>query len=58
MKCDAAGFLQLAGGTNAHTVEGLRRERLFQTTTISGTKLLATRFSLEQTGLLFNFYGL
>ncbi|KAH6769583.1 hypothetical protein C2S52_014386 [Perilla frutescens var. hirtella] len=29
------GFLQLAGGTNAHTVEGLKRERLFQTTTIS-----------------------
>ncbi|KAK6160993.1 hypothetical protein DH2020_004374 [Rehmannia glutinosa] len=29
------GFLQLAGGTNAHTVEGLKREMLFQTTTIS-----------------------
>ncbi|KAL3508169.1 hypothetical protein ACH5RR_033551 [Cinchona calisaya] len=29
------GFLQLAGGTNAHTVDGLKRERLFQTTTIS-----------------------
>ncbi|XP_011100763.1 uncharacterized protein LOC105178888 isoform X2 [Sesamum indicum] len=29
------GFLQLAGGTNAHTVEGLKRERLFQTTSIS-----------------------
>ncbi|XP_027121002.1 uncharacterized protein [Coffea arabica] len=28
------GFLQLAGGTNAHTVDGLKRERLFQTTTI------------------------
>ncbi|KAL8484823.1 hypothetical protein ACS0TY_027207 [Phlomoides rotata] len=29
------GFLQLAGGTNAHTVEGLKRERIFQTTTLS-----------------------
>ncbi|OIS96442.1 PREDICTED: uncharacterized protein LOC109235727 isoform X1 [Nicotiana attenuata] len=28
------GFLQLAGGTNAHTIEGLKKERLFQTTTI------------------------
>lgn len=28
------GFLQLAGGTNIHTVEGLKKERLFQTTTI------------------------
>ncbi|PNX96935.1 4Fe-4S ferredoxin - iron-sulfur binding protein [Trifolium pratense] len=26
------GFLQLAGGTNAHTIEGLKREGLFQTT--------------------------
>ncbi|KAK1385575.1 ABC transporter ABCE [Heracleum sosnowskyi] len=29
------GFLQLAGGTNAHTVDGLRKHRLFQTTTTS-----------------------
>ncbi|XP_009593942.1 uncharacterized protein LOC107793545 isoform X3 [Nicotiana tabacum] len=28
------GFLQLAGGTNAHTIEGLKKERLFQKTTI------------------------
>nr|XP_016440988.1 PREDICTED: uncharacterized protein LOC107766680 isoform X2 [Nicotiana tabacum] len=28
------GFLQLAGGTNAHTIEGLKKERLFQTTTM------------------------
>ncbi|XP_071720617.1 uncharacterized protein [Rutidosis leptorrhynchoides] len=28
------GFLQLAGGTNAHTVDGLRKHNLFQTTTI------------------------
>ncbi|CAK9138892.1 unnamed protein product [Ilex paraguariensis] len=34
------GFLQLAGGTNAHTVQGLRAERLFQTTTISSTSLI------------------
>jgi len=27
-----AGFLQLAGGTNAHTIEGLKKEGLFQTT--------------------------
>lgn len=30
------GFLQLAGGTNAYTVDGLKREKLFQTTTLSG----------------------
>jgi Fe-S-cluster-containing hydrogenase component 2 len=29
------GFLQLAGGTNAHTVDGLKREKLFQTKTIN-----------------------
>lgn len=29
------GFLQLAGGTNAHTINGLRKHRLFQTTTTS-----------------------
>ncbi|KAK4405466.1 hypothetical protein Sango_0553100 [Sesamum angolense] len=34
------GFLQLAGGTNAHTVEGLKRERLFQTTSISVGRVL------------------
>ncbi|KAJ8767439.1 hypothetical protein K2173_017483 [Erythroxylum novogranatense] len=28
------GFFQLAGGTNAHTVDGLKREGLFQTTSI------------------------
>ncbi|XP_057486294.1 uncharacterized protein LOC130772469 isoform X2 [Actinidia eriantha] len=28
------GFLQLAGGTNAHTVDGLKREGLFQVATI------------------------
>lgn len=27
-----AGFLQLAGGTNAHTVDGLKKVGLFQTT--------------------------
>ncbi|XP_057430952.1 uncharacterized protein LOC130723831 isoform X3 [Lotus japonicus] len=26
------GFLQLAGGTNAHTIDGLKKEGLFQTT--------------------------
>lgn len=29
------GFLQLAGGTNAHTVDGLKKRGLFQTTTIN-----------------------
>ncbi|XP_028060880.1 uncharacterized protein LOC114264463 isoform X1 [Camellia sinensis] len=29
------GFLQLAGGTNAHTVDGLKRVGLFQATTLS-----------------------
>ncbi|XP_072091185.1 uncharacterized protein [Arachis hypogaea] len=28
------GFLQLAGGTNAHTIDGLRKKGLFQTTSI------------------------
>ncbi|KAL1832593.1 hypothetical protein ACET3Z_002244 [Daucus carota] len=32
------GFLQLAGGTNAHTVDGLKKHRLFQTTTTSKDK--------------------
>ncbi|KAL3578669.1 hypothetical protein D5086_020173 [Populus alba] len=29
------GFFQLAGGTNAHTVEGLKKEGLFQTTLVA-----------------------
>ena len=29
-----AGFLQLAGGTNAHTINGLKKEGLFQTASI------------------------
>lgn len=29
------GFLQLAGGTNAHTVAGLKKQKLFQTANIS-----------------------
>ena len=33
---NTAGFLQLAGGTNAHTIDGLKKEGLFQTTSISG----------------------
>ncbi|CAI9118969.1 OLC1v1020616C1 [Oldenlandia corymbosa var. corymbosa] len=32
------GYLQLAGGTNAHTVAGLRKEGLFQTAGISGSE--------------------
>lgn len=32
---NTVGFLQLAGGTNAYTIEGLKKEGLFQTT-ISG----------------------
>lgn len=30
------GFLQLAGGTNAHTVTGLRKHDLFQSKPVSG----------------------
>jgi len=37
------GFLQLAGGTNAHTIEGLKKEGLFQTT-ISGSVLILLVF--------------
>lgn len=29
--CLSSGYLQLAGGTNAHTVKSLKREGLFQT---------------------------
>lgn len=32
-----AGFLQLAGGTNAHTVDGLRKVGLFQTASFPNT---------------------
>ncbi|KAF8401311.1 hypothetical protein HHK36_012244 [Tetracentron sinense] len=38
------GFLQLAGGTNVHTVNGLKKARLFQTTCITG--ILLFLFSL------------
>lgn len=31
------GFLQLAGGTNAHTIDGLKKQRLFQTTALSSS---------------------
>ncbi|OAY27652.1 uncharacterized protein LOC110601204 [Manihot esculenta] len=31
------GFFQLAGGTNAHTVDGLKREGLFQTAVVAGS---------------------
>lgn len=33
------GFLQLAGGTNAHTVDGLKKEGLFQTTSVPSISL-------------------
>ncbi|KAK4257911.1 hypothetical protein QN277_007439 [Acacia crassicarpa] len=36
------GFLQLAGGTNAHTVDGLKREGLFQTTIVTENSDYAT----------------
>lgn len=38
LKCSfhVVGFLQLAGGTNARTVDGLKREGLFQVATASG----------------------
>ena len=32
---DISGFLQLAGGTNAHTVDGLRKVGLFRTSSSS-----------------------
>ncbi|CAK7326344.1 unnamed protein product [Dovyalis caffra] len=35
VKDKPCGFFQLAGGTNAHTVEGLKREGLFQTTLVA-----------------------
>ncbi|XP_073143779.1 uncharacterized protein [Henckelia pumila] len=34
------GFLQLAGGTNAHTVYGLKKEGLFETTSLPGAEKL------------------
>ncbi|KAI4344783.1 hypothetical protein L6164_011972 [Bauhinia variegata] len=36
------GFLQLAGGTNAHTINGLEKEGLFQTTSITNHSYDAT----------------
>ncbi|XP_028753517.1 uncharacterized protein LOC114713099 [Neltuma alba] len=36
------GFLQLAGGTNAHTVDGLKKEGLFQTTIVTKNSDYAT----------------
>ncbi|OIW20566.1 hypothetical protein TanjilG_15371 [Lupinus angustifolius] len=35
------GFLQLAGRTNDHTVDGLKKERLFQSTSIANDETLA-----------------
>lgn len=42
----AVGFLQLAGGTNAHTVDGLRKHRLFQTSTTSSNHIYHQFLSL------------
>ncbi|KAK7246263.1 hypothetical protein RIF29_41125 [Crotalaria pallida] len=40
------GFLQLAGGTNAHTIDGLKKEGLFQTSVANGeTSILSSSTS-------------
>lgn len=45
------GFLQLAGGTNAHTIDDLKKEGLFQ------TKSQASNFlSFEFFVLSFRYY--
>lgn len=50
-----AGFLQLAGGTNAHTVDGLRKVGLFQATSFTSNILPLVRFkySFFTIGLIF-----
>lgn len=39
-----AGFLQLAGGTNAHTVDGMRKVGLFQTASFTSNIVPLIRF--------------
>lgn len=46
------GFLQLAGGTNAHTVDGLRKQNLFQTTTICGKIFYLKSFDNSNVAIL------
>lgn len=36
-----AGFLQLAGGTNAHTVDGLKKVGLFRTKAFTSKKIFS-----------------
>lgn len=48
---DIAGFLQLAGGTNAHTVDGLKKVGLFQTSSFFSS-MIATLVVLH---LFFHF---
>lgn len=48
----SSGFLQLAGGTNAHTIDGLKKVGLFQTATISGTIKLTVSLRFMPNGFL------
>lgn len=50
------GFLQLAGGTNAHTVDGLKKLGLFQTTSFASNfiTLFPTYFCLDELYKLFS----
>lgn len=47
-----AGFLQLAGGTNAHTVNGLKERGLFQTTRIPEGGIFSRKTSGPQDALI------
>ncbi|XP_050219403.1 uncharacterized protein LOC126669868 isoform X2 [Mercurialis annua] len=39
------GYFQLAGGTNAHTVDGLRKQGIFQTVSITDNKSAASPYN-------------
>ncbi|KVH99753.1 4Fe-4S ferredoxin-type, iron-sulpur binding domain-containing protein [Cynara cardunculus var. scolymus] len=50
------GFLQLAGGTNAHTVDGLRKQNLFQTATVSESSRVSNSNALIS-GIAYGGYA-
>ncbi|MED6156785.1 hypothetical protein PIB30_017600 [Stylosanthes scabra] len=46
------GFLQLAGGTNAHTIDGLRKKGLFRTTSSTGDETNTINSSTSSQALI------
>lgn len=51
------GFLQLAGGTNAHTVDCLKKVGLFQTWAISGNNIIIPSFDMNGFFLVLSRMG-